>query len=79
MSMIPNKEPCRFIDIEDIKQRIKDDNFQYKNVRIVAKIKKLMDTSTGYCIVQSIKPRETEEMAEEGELQGNELYVDTRN
>ena len=39
MSTIPQTDPCRFITISEIKERIKNDNFAYKSVRIIGKIK----------------------------------------
>ena len=41
MSNIPVADPCRFITISEIEQRIADDNFAYKSVRIIGKIKQL--------------------------------------
>ena len=38
MSMIPQVEPCRFMTIAQIRQRIEDDAFQYNSVRVVAKV-----------------------------------------
>ena len=38
MSMIPQVEPCRFITIAQIQQRIADDDFTYKSVRVAAKV-----------------------------------------
>ena len=39
MSNIPTADPCRFITISEIKKRIIEDNFNYKSVRILGKIK----------------------------------------
>ena len=36
--MIPTVEPCRFTSIEQIRQKIDQDDFQYKAVRVVGKI-----------------------------------------
>ena len=36
--MIPTVEPCRFMTIAQIRQKVADDAFQYSSVRVVAKI-----------------------------------------
>ena len=37
--MIPQVEPCRFMTITQIRQKIADDSFQYNSVRVIAKVK----------------------------------------
>ena len=37
--MIPQVEPCRFMTIAQIRQKIADDSFQYNSVRVIAKVK----------------------------------------
>ena len=54
MSFLPQLDSCRFLTIEQIRQRISDDNFTYKSVRVLAKIKQLHDSSTGYCLIESL-------------------------
>ena len=39
MSMIPQVEPCRFITIGQVRERIQNDAFQYNSVRMFAKVK----------------------------------------
>ena len=53
MSMIPSLDSCRFITISEIKKRTKEDNFTYKSVRIIAKLKMLQDLQTGMSLVES--------------------------
>ena len=36
--MIPTVEPCRFMTITQIHQKVADDAFEYKSVRVVAKV-----------------------------------------
>lgn len=36
--MIPQVEPCRFMTIAQIRQKVADDSFQYNSVRVVAKV-----------------------------------------
>ena len=55
MSNIPQADPCRFITISEIKQRILDDNFAYKAVRIIGKIKQLQDAATGLCVFEGLE------------------------
>ena len=54
MSMIPVIESCRFISIEDINDKIKNDNFTYKSVRVLARVRQLYHSQTGYCIIESV-------------------------
>ena len=36
--MIPTVEPCRFMTIAQIRQKVADDSFQYNSVRVVGKV-----------------------------------------
>ena len=36
--MIPQVEPCRFMTIAQIRQKVADDDFQYNSVRVVGKV-----------------------------------------
>ena len=36
--MIPQVEPCRFLSISQIHQKVADDSFQYNSVRVVGKV-----------------------------------------
>ena len=73
MSTIPHAEPCRFITIEEIKERMKNDNFSYKQVRIFGKIKQLQDQKTGLCVFSSIVE------AKDYNPEKHEILVDTFN
>ena len=47
---IPQLDACRFITIGQINKRIKEDNFQYKSVRVYGKIKELQNDK-GYTVI----------------------------
>ena len=47
-------DSCRFITIAEIKKRIKEDNFTYKSVRIIGKLKMLQDIKTGMSLVEAV-------------------------
>lgn len=38
---IPQLDSCRFITLANIKNRIAEDNFQYKSVRVLGRVKSL--------------------------------------
>ena len=51
-SFLPQLDSCRFITINEINKRMKEDNFTYKAVRVLGKLKQLQDLSTGYAIIE---------------------------
>lgn len=48
---IPQLDSCRFITLPQIKERIAQDNFQYKTTRILGKIK-LLQNDHGYTVIE---------------------------
>ena len=48
--MIPTVAQCRFITISQIRQRIADDNFTYKSVRLAGKVKEVFENFR--CLVE---------------------------
>lgn len=53
--MIPQFDSCRFITIEQIRENIHLDQFNYKSVRVLGRILQLQDPKTGYCIIESLE------------------------
>ena len=48
---VPQIDSCRFISAKNIKERIAQDNFQYKSVRVIGKIK-LLQNELGYTVIE---------------------------
>ena len=67
MSVIPVLDGCRYTTIAQIKERIEQDNFTYKSVRILGKIRQLQDQTTGMAVFESV---------DQGD-ESNEIMVDT--
>ena len=58
MSMIPTLDSCRFITVPELKQRVAQDNFTYKSVRVLCKIKVLQDPETGYAVLEQVEEQD---------------------
>jgi hypothetical protein len=48
---IPQLDPCRFISLPQIKKRIAEDNFSYKSVRVLGKLKQSQNEK-GFSIIE---------------------------